>query len=205
MQHINFKISLNFQNLDLSYHIGVQTDHDPESSVSYSDSYKSEIYAEDPTFFHAVDAHVIEEVTGVQKYFYNCDDKYFLQVSERWYKSVKKLVRHIQQAVDTAPAYKERPDLVTVRGIFVWVAENIRCRYFINNNENMTLFVSLLSYDPFLADTPLDTVDILHDKVGSRKDFVKIFGDLCQAADIKHKVITGFIKDDNYKPGEHET
>ena len=47
----------------------MQTDHDPESSVSYSDSYKSEIYAEDPTFFQAVDAHVIEEVTGVQNVF----------------------------------------------------------------------------------------------------------------------------------------
>ena len=64
-------------------------------------------------------------------------------MSERWYKSVKKLVRHIQQAVDIAPAYKERPDLVTVRGIFVWVAENIRCRDF-TNNENMTIFVSLI-------------------------------------------------------------
>ena len=111
----------------------MQTDHDPESSVSYSDSYKSEIYAEDPTFFHAVDAHVIEEVTWICiKICFSCYTKYFLKVSERWYKSVKKLVRHIQQAVDTAPAYKERPDLVTVRGIFVWVAENIRCRHCTN-------------------------------------------------------------------------
>ena len=69
MFFIHNNLFLYFQNLDLSYHIGVQTDHDPESSVSYSDSYKSEIYAEDPTFFHAVDAHVIEEVTGAQKYF----------------------------------------------------------------------------------------------------------------------------------------
>ena len=95
------------QNLDLSYHIGVQTDHDPESSVSYYDTYKSEIYSEDPTFFHAVDVHVIEDV------------------SARWYKSVKKLVKHIQEITDTEPKYKERSDLVSVRGIFVWVVENI--------------------------------------------------------------------------------
>ena len=47
------------------------------------------------------------------------------------------------------------------------------------------------------------TVDILHDKVGSRKEFIKIFSDMCQAADIKHKVITGFIKDDMYNPGDY--
>ena len=98
----------NNHNLDLSYHVGVQTDHDPESSVSYSDTYKSEIYSEDPGFFHEVDIHVIEEV------------------SARWYKSVKKLVRHIQLVLDTEEKYKTRRDLVTVRGFFVWVAENIR-------------------------------------------------------------------------------
>ena len=153
------------QNLDLSYHVGVQTDHDPESSVSYQDTYKSEIYSEDPAFFHTVDVHVIEEV------------------SSRWYKSVKKLVKHIQQIIPSVPQYQARADLVTVRGIFVWVAENIM-------------------YDPSLSDSTLETVDILRDKVGARKDFVKIFSELCQAADIKNKVITGFIKDDQYKPSE---
>ena len=54
-----------------------------------------------------MDVHVIEEV------------------SSRWYKSVKKLVKHIEQVVETVPGYKLRHDLVMVRGIFVWVAENI--------------------------------------------------------------------------------
>ena len=63
--------------------------------------------SQDPNFFHVVDVHVIEEV------------------SSRWYKSVKKLVKHIEQVVETVPGYKLRHDLVMVRGIFVWVAENI--------------------------------------------------------------------------------
>ena len=167
---INHKSSLAVldknKNLDLSYHKGIQTDHDPESSVSFSDSYKSEIYSEDPSFFHAVDVHVIEEV------------------SARWYKSVKKLVRHIEAVAETEPRYRERRDLVTVRGIFVWVAEN-------------------LVYEPSYADTPMDTIDILRDKIGARKDFVKIFTEMCQAADIKCKIITGFVKDDSYRPGKN--
>ena len=154
------------KNLDLDFHKGIQTDHDPESSASYTDSYKSEIYSEDPSFFHQVDVHVIQEV------------------SARWYKSLKKLVRHIEDVVDTEPRYLERRDLVVVRGIFVWVAEN-------------------LVYEPSFADEPLDTIDILRDKIGARKDFVKIFIEMCQAAKIKNKTITGFIKDDSYKPGKH--
>ena len=95
------------KNLEMSSHIAVQTDHDPESSVSHH-SFKSDLYTEDPAFFHEVDVHVIEEV------------------SLRWYKSIKKLVRHIQEVIETVPEYGDREDLVTVRGIFIWVADNIR-------------------------------------------------------------------------------
>ena len=95
------------QNLEMSSHAAVQTDHDPQSSVSHH-SFKSDLYTEDPAFFHEVDVHVIEEV------------------SLRWYKSIKKLVRHIQEVTEAVPEYEEREDLVTVRGIFIWVAENIR-------------------------------------------------------------------------------
>ena len=97
----------NNPNLEMSSHAGVQTDHDPQSSVSHH-SFKSDLYTEDPAFFHEVDVHVIEEV------------------SLRWYKSVKKLVRHIQEVIESVPEYGDRSDLVTVRGIFIWVAENIR-------------------------------------------------------------------------------
>ena len=95
------------QNLEMSSHAAVQTDHDPESSVSQQ-GFKSDLYTEDPAFFHSVDVHVIGEV------------------SLRWYKSIKKLVRHIQEVIEVVPEYQDKPDLVTVRGIFIWVAENIR-------------------------------------------------------------------------------
>ena len=98
------------QNLDMSSHAAVQTDHDPESSVHHH-GFKSDLYTEDPAFFHSVDVHVIEEV------------------SLRWYKSIKKLVRHIQEVIQVEPQYQDRPDLVTVRGIFIWVAQNIRSRF----------------------------------------------------------------------------
>ena len=49
----------------------------------------------------------------------------------------------------------------------------------------------------------MSTVEILHDKVGSRKEFVKIFTEMCQVANIKHKIITGFVKDDNFKTGDY--
>ena len=52
-----------------------------------------------------------------------------------------------------------------------------------------------------MADKKLSTLDILRDKAGTRRDFVKIFTELCQVAGIKFKIITGFIKDDNYHPG----
>ena len=52
-----------------------------------------------------------------------------------------------------------------------------------------------------MKDKAQETIDILRDKTGSRKDFIKIFIEMCQSADIQCKEITGFIKDDNYKPG----
>ena len=36
-----------------------------------------------------------------------------------------------------------------------------------------------------------ETIEILRDKAGSRKDFIKIFIEMCQAADVQCKEITG--------------
>ena len=58
---------------------------------------KAELYAAHPEFFQAVDNHVLQAV------------------SVRWYKSVKKLVRHLQQVVATNPQYADRAELVTAR------------------------------------------------------------------------------------------
>ena len=44
-------------------------------------------------------------------------------------------------------------------------------------------------------------MDILREKAGTRKDFVTIFTEMCQVGGIKFKIITGFVKDDNYHPG----
>ena len=59
-------------------------------------------------------------------YFTACDDHVQL-VSRKWYKSVKKLVKHLAEVVDDVPQYEERRDLVTVRAIFVWISQNMRC------------------------------------------------------------------------------
>ena len=58
-------------------------------------------------------------------YFTACDD-HVQEVSRKWYKSIKKLVKHLMEIVDKVPEYEERKDLVTVRAIFVWVSENMR-------------------------------------------------------------------------------
>lgn len=58
-------------------------------------------------------------------FFLPCDD-HVRAVSQKWYKSIKKLVRHLLQIVNTVEEYKERKDLIAVRAIFVWICENIR-------------------------------------------------------------------------------
>ena len=58
-------------------------------------------------------------------FFLPCDDHARL-VSQKWYKNLKKLVRHLLEVIDTSEEYKERRDLISVRLIFVWICENIR-------------------------------------------------------------------------------
>ena len=58
-------------------------------------------------------------------YFTACDD-HVQEVSRKWYKSIKKLVKHLVEVVDEVPEYEDRKDLVTVRAIFVWISENMR-------------------------------------------------------------------------------
>ena len=58
-------------------------------------------------------------------FFLACDDHARL-VSQKWYKNLKKLVKHLLEVIDTSEEYKERRDLISVRLIFVWICENIR-------------------------------------------------------------------------------
>ena len=58
-------------------------------------------------------------------FFLPCDDHARL-VSQKWYKNIKKLVRHLMEVIDTSEEYKQRKDLISVRLIYVWICENIR-------------------------------------------------------------------------------
>ena len=58
-------------------------------------------------------------------FFLPCDDHARL-VSQKWYKNIKKLVRHLMEVIDTLEEYKERKELISVRLIYVWICENIR-------------------------------------------------------------------------------
>ena len=79
-------------------------------------------------------------------------------------------------------SYEERRDLVSVRAIFVWICENI-------------------SYDPAYSNSPLSTLDILRLKTGVRREFVKMFQEMCQIANIEVQTIEGFSKTHHYTPG----
>ena len=58
-------------------------------------------------------------------FFLPCDDHARL-VSQKWYKNIKKLVRHLMEVINTLDEYKERKELISVRLIYVWICENIR-------------------------------------------------------------------------------
>ena len=48
------------------------------------------------------------------------------EVSKKWYKSIKKLVKHLMEIIVEVPEYEQRKDLVIVRAIFVWISYNMR-------------------------------------------------------------------------------
>ena len=127
---------------------------------------KVDFLGDDPLFFTEVDDHV-------------------QIVSRKWYKSLKKLVKHLTDIVDLVTSYQERRDLVAVRAITVWICENI-------------------TYDPAYSDTPLSTIDILRLRAGVCREFVKIFEEMCQIADVEVQRIVGFNKTHHYTPGESE-
>ena len=58
-------------------------------------------------------------------YFLACED-HVQEVSKKWYKSIKKLVKHLMEIVVEVPEYEKRKDLVIVRTIFVWISHNMR-------------------------------------------------------------------------------
>ena len=150
--------------------VGIQTELDHNHlhhlglSVLPPDQNKAELLDNDPYFFVTVDDHVTE-------------------VSRKWYKSIRKLVKHLREIIDDVPEYQEREELVTVRAIFVWICSNLR-------------------YDPAFLEHQLTTLDILRYRAGVCREFVKIFVEMCQIVNIPVKSIEGFAKGPDYKPGE---
>ena len=47
-------------------------------------------------------------------------------VPRKWYKSLRKLVRHLVSIVDNVKSYEDRRELISVRAFFVWITQNIR-------------------------------------------------------------------------------
>ena len=108
-------------------------------------------------------------------FFLACDDHARL-VSQKWYKNLKKLVRHLLEVIDTSEEYKERRDLISVRLIFVWICENIR--YDPAFQEHQVKKMQKSSQLFFLLQ--LTTIDILRYRAGVCREFVKLFEEMCQ-------------------------
>jgi hypothetical protein len=57
--------------------------------------------------------------------FREVDDK-VREVSQKWYKSLKRIVRILENFVQTNPIYENVEELAKVRAFWLWTAENIR-------------------------------------------------------------------------------
>ena len=110
-------------------------------------------------------------------FFLACDDHARL-VSQKWYKNLKKLVRHLLEVIDTSEEYKERRDLISVRLIFVWICENIR--YDPAFQEHQVKKDAKEFSNQFSSQ--LTTIDILRYRAGVCREFVKLFEEMCQVA-----------------------
>ena len=108
-------------------------------------------------------------------FFLACDDHARL-VSQKWYKNLKKLVRHLLEVIDTSEEYKERMDLIAVRLIFVWICENIR--YDPAFQEHQVKKDAKEFSNQFSSQ--LTTIDILRYRAGVCREFVKLFEEMCQ-------------------------
>ena len=133
--------------------------------------------------------------------YFTAVDDHVKEVSRRWYKSVKKLVKHLMEVFYHVTEYQERKDLVTVRAIFVWIYQNMRWSFkHIGTDIDFTDF-TFARYDPAFLEHQLTTLDILRYRAGVCQEFVKIFMEMCQSAEVPVKIVQGFAKGHNYKPG----
>lgn len=75
-------------------------------------------------------------------------------------------------------------DLFKIRAIFIWVTGNIR-------------------YNSELRESNLVSAEIIERREGSSKEFSRLFVDLCRAVGVRAKVIEGFTRGYDYRPGHN--
>eukprot|EP00095_Tigriopus_kingsejongensis_P008836 maker-scaffold15_size728074-snap-gene-0.12 protein:Tk08836 transcript:maker-scaffold15_size728074-snap-gene-0.12-mRNA-1 annotation:"kyphoscoliosis " len=149
--------------------VAVQTENDIITDVSStfkavpSPLRKYELIGEDPEVFTNIDAWVVE-------------------ISRRWYKSLKTVVKKLDAHISANPKYRGIEELIKTRAFFRWVIENI-------------------TYDEDYLHKDMTTIEILRDKRGVCRQFVKLFGEMCELADIRVKCLKGFAKGPDYHPG----
>ena len=128
------------------------------------------------------------ELIGDDPFLFATVDKHVLELSsQRHYKSLKKIVKELILRLESEDVYakgdRDRRELIRVRAFFRWVAENV-------------------AFDAKCADRQMTTVDILREKRGVAKHYVKIFNEMCQHGGIKVKDIEGFAKGHGFMPGK---
>lgn len=149
--------------------VGVQTENDiltdeaPDFRALPPTAKKYELIGEDATLFHTVDDWVIK-------------------MSEKRYKSLKKVVRILVDLIEDEPYYRGREDLIKVRAFFRWTTENI-------------------SYDYECMGREMTSKDIMREKMGVCRQYVQIFCEMCEIAGIRVKNLRGFAKGHTYVPG----
>lgn len=94
---------------------------------------------------------------------------------------VKSLLVNLDDG-EVSEKYRGREDLIKVRAFFRWIAENI-------------------VYDSECLERDMSTQDILRERRGVCRQFVKIFEAMCAEAGVRCKNIKGFAKGDRYVPG----
>ena len=75
-------------------------------------------------------------------------------------------------------------DLFKVRAMFIWITKNIKYSF----NEH---------------DKNMISSEILQKKEGVSRHYTQLFGDLCRVTGIRVKLIEGFVRNYDYRPGSH--
>ena len=115
-------------------------------------------------------------------FFLPCDD-HVRAVSQKWYKSIKKLVRHLLEVLDVVDAYKDRRELISARVIFVWICENIRYDPAFQEHQVLLATFSDTNFGSRVL-PQLTTIDILRYRAGVCREFVKLFEEMCQVLNL---------------------